>query len=681
MKLCQKCQNQYPDDANFCPQETCATPEGPRRLMPLPLLPARYVVRRILGGEASGFVFLAVDSQTNAEVAIKVASPAAMPTATTVERALRELKQLSRASSPHVAKVLDFGKTDDGHLFVVSEYLVGRTLEDVVNHEGPMGLDRAKKIVALIGDALLEGQKVGVVHRDLAPKNVFVAEGDAVKVFNFVVARPAVDHVFGVPAYLSPEQAEGKLVDQRSNTYGLAAIFYFLLTGVPPFAGNTVRETLDGVLRGELLSPSVRQPGVSPEVDRVVNKAMDKTSSKRPLTLRQFLNDVAALSTTAGAAPSHSPVSTNQGKSPFSQTMVFGPGAKEVQQLVQQALAARAGGASAPSGGEPSSAGQPRAPSATVPTSLATPPPQAVAAPVAPAPQSATPPPVMSADSGRGSRPHGAAVAATMVSMPAAGGRLPGAPAGASPIPGSARPAQTPAPAPDALAAASVKPGSSPNNFRETLWFKKGDVDQMVAEAKAKLGAAGAAGGTGKKAPTDPELPAVATTGPVEEAKPLEDRYLDDGTLTADDRKKFSLRTGGTSTSLPVVGGQIPGERMSDTEMLDEMGGKRKIIIAVVVAVLALAIVAVVAVSLRGKSKGAASSGPAPPAAHSMADDDLAKPPSAAPEPRPAAPVPPTPAAPVAAAEPPAAEAKAKAPKHKAPPKKKVAPVKQQHHR
>jgi flagellar basal body-associated protein FliL len=581
--------------------------------------------------------------------------------------------------------VLDFGKTDDGHLFVVSERLAGRTLEEIINHEGPMALERAKKIVAQIGDALLEGQKVGVVHRDLAPKNVFLVDADSVKVFNFVVARPALDHVFGVPAYLSPEQAEGKLVDQRSNTYGLAAIFYFLLTGVPPFAGGTVRETLDAVLRGELLSPSVRQPGVSADVDRVVNKAMDKTSSKRPLTLRQFLNDVAALSLTGVASPAtHSPVSTDQGKSPFSQTMVFGAGAKDVQQLVQQALAARAGGGAASATPPPGSPGQAKAPSATVPTSLVTPPPQPFSAPVASAHQQATPPPVVGPDSGRGSRPHGAAVAATMVAMPASGGRMPGAPipgaaAPASPLSGSSRSAQTPAPAPDALAAAPVKPGSSPNNFRETLWFKKGDVDQMVAEAKAKIGAAGAAAAAGKKPTTDPALPAVAAGEPTEEAKPLEDRYLDDGTVTADDRKKFSLRTGGTSTSLPVVGGQVPGDRMSDTEMLNEMGGKRKLIIAAVVAAVILAVVAVLAVSMRGKNKGAASSGPAPPTAQSSAEE-AAKPFVNAPEPsppEPAAPTvpnptPPSAIAPEAAAEPSGPEPKTKA-KHKTPPKKKAA--------
>ena len=86
-----------------------------------------------------------------------------------------------------------------------------------------MPLDRAKKIVAQIGEALLEGQKVGVVHHDLSAKNVLVGANDEVKVINFVAPWPVTETVFGVPEYLSPEQAEGKLVDQRSNTYSLGA--------------------------------------------------------------------------------------------------------------------------------------------------------------------------------------------------------------------------------------------------------------------------------------------------------------------------------------------------------------------------------------------------------------------------------------------------------------------------
>ena len=192
MKVCPNCQTKYPDDANFCPQETCATPQGPRRLDPIVDAPggsrgdvpagSRYQVEAQIGGARSGEVSRARDAQTGATVAYKVVARAALPTPATVERAQRELKQLQRAQNAHLARVLDFGKDAEGRLYVVTELCEGEPLDRFVASSGPLTLDRTKAIVAQIGEALLEGQKVGVVHHDLAAKNVLVGAGDQVKV-------------------------------------------------------------------------------------------------------------------------------------------------------------------------------------------------------------------------------------------------------------------------------------------------------------------------------------------------------------------------------------------------------------------------------------------------------------------------------------------------------------------
>ena len=137
--------------------------------------------------------------------------------------------------------MIDFGKDAEGRLFVVTELCAGQPLERLVAETGALPLDRTKKIVAQIGEALLEGQKVGVVHHDLAAKNVLIGADDEVKVINFVAPVPVTETVFGVPEYLSPEQAEGKLVDQRSNTYSLGAIMTLLLSGQPPLSGPDAR--------------------------------------------------------------------------------------------------------------------------------------------------------------------------------------------------------------------------------------------------------------------------------------------------------------------------------------------------------------------------------------------------------------------------------------------------------
>jgi Protein kinase domain len=654
MKACPNCHSKYPDDANFCPQETCATPQGPRRLEVVPAEPPpRFQLTSRLGGGHSGEVWLARDTQTNDDVAYKLVAPASLPTPAASERAQRELKQLQRAQNRHLARVIDFGRSADGRLFVVTELVSGKTLAEVVRDAGPLPVERAKKLVAQIGEALLEGQKVGVVHHDLAAKNVLVDASDAVKLINFVTPWPLTDTVFGVPEYLSPEQAEGKLVDQRSNTYSLGALMQLMLTGQPPVAGASPAAILAEILQGEVLPPSRLRQGLTPEIDRVVLKAMEKNSSRRPLTMRQFLAEVSGvvgLPAGPGAAPKGAA---------FAKTMMFAGGASEVQNLVNQAAAAR-------------DAANGTAPPAVVPI-VPTPAPDAAAA---------------------ARRTHGAAVAATMMALPSAS---------SGPIPGSQPPPEAkPAPAVQMAAAPGGGGGAGGgggggaagggggqgggggpgSGFRETLWFKKGDVEQMVAEAKAKAAAAAAA--KGKPAPAAEEIAAAA-----EDVRPLDDRYKDDGTVTVEDRKKFSLRSGGTAAGLPVVGGVVPGERMSDNEMINEIGSGKKIaIIGVAVAVVAI-IIAVVVMSMHKKKEAGAAAETPPAKVETAAAAPPAVPAAAAPVAPAAAPAASAPAvahpglataeaAPGAKAEAPAKANAGSSKKHAAKAKKKV--VAKKHH-
>jgi len=639
MKVCPNCQTKYPEDSNFCPQETCATPEGPRRLDIISVAPAaRYEMGAQIGGSRSGEVFRARDLQSGATVAYKRVTRAVLTSPAVIERSQRELKQLQRAQSPRLAKILDFGKEPDGQLFVVSELADGQTLAQVVAASGPFSLDRAKKIAAQIGEALLEGQKVGVVHHDLAPKNVLVGAGDQVKLINFVAPIPVTETVFGVPEFLSPEQAEGKLVDQRSNTYSLGGILLFMLTGQPPVEGASAAAILEQVMKGSPVPPSLRVQGLNAEVDRVVAKAMDKSPNRRPLTIRQFLTDVAGM---MGGAQSTADPARGVG---FAKTMMFTGGSPEAQKLVNQALAARAeangAGASPPAGAGPN---------ATAPIAM-------IASEARGANDSqATPPPVARPAGAEGPGPrrtHGAAIAATMVALPAAG-KIPGAVTGNLDIDSGGKATPPPvAPAPTSAASASGVPGgpapAKPTGaaaFRETLWFKQGDVDQMVADARAKLDASRAKSGPGAPAPA-PE-PEVAPA----EAKPLEDRYRDDGTVSVDDRKKYSLRSGATSAGLPTVGGVVPGDRMSAEEMMGEIGGGKRTVIIIAAVAVVLAVVVGMYLAFRGKhvAQSAAALTPVPV---------LTQPTTPPPPPAAAAPTPPAPAAaPAAAADAPAAAA------------------------
>jgi serine/threonine-protein kinase len=694
MKVCPTCHNQYPDDANFCPREECAGEGGPQKLTwlaaPVPAPAARFTLVSRLGGQTSGELWQASDSETGEAVAYKKIAEEIFQTPLLKERCLRELKQLQRATSPRIARVIEAGRGTDGALFVVSELVAGERLDRVVGASGPMPLERAKRIVAQIGEALLDGQKVGLVHRELNAKNILLLGDDSLKVLNFTLPRAPGAHPLGIAEFMSPEQAEGKLVDQRSNTYSLGAILYFLLTGAPPVTGETVAEVIEAITKKEIAPPSIRRGGgLTVEVDRVVLKALDKSSSRRPLTLRQFLGEVAGLVVsdeehllTSGALarqhePGSGPTKESSGPTPtdagFTRTVMFAGGSAEIQKLVAEAVAARdaaapaavgeavpSAGASRPEGTSASAAVRVAASNGRGETSAATSVGAAAKAkgvilgaspsgPAAAAASGGTPsttPSAPSLASGALSPATStpAAEPAPVISAPVAVGEAmhggPTPPPSHTPAPAS----QMPAGAPSRPAAEAAAPGG---NFRETLWFKKGDVDQMVADARAKMASAAAQKaekGSAGSAASDPVEVAVSPVGGVAshgavlgtptsdsgpsataEVKPLEDRYLDDGTVTVDDRKKFSLRSGPNTAGHPLRGAAVvPGERMSETEVLDEIGGGRRLLVIALVVVVGLAAAGVIWALTRGAGHGgsptpvqvptAEPSAPAPPA-------------------------------------------------------------------
>jgi len=641
MKTCPICKSKYPEDANFCPQETCATADGPQRLESIPDAPEpRFKPMERIGGGSTGEVWRARDGQTGTEVALKLVTPAVLGSAATQSRAEREFKQLMRVSSPRVATIIDCGKLPDGRLFVAMELFPCESLASVLR-AGPVDLDTAKAMIAQVGQALLEAQKAGLVHRDVSPENVLVGPSGDVKVINFPLAPPVTDKVAGDPAYVSPEQAQGKPADQRSNTYSLAAILYHMLTGEPPFQAATPQAVLDMHVSSPLLPPSQRRPGagISAEADRLILKAMDKSSSRRHLTLRLFLTELEGVKAAAPGAAASAGAKPAGSEVGLAKTMLFAGNQADVARMVAEATAAKAAA---------------KAAAASIQPPVPAPVERAAAKPATRAPAASSEPTI--------------SVMETMAAEPAASVRpapaAPSRPVVAAPPPAAAPRAATPAPkvvpaaqkaaaaqrsATPALGGGTIKPaeaGKAPPPkagaaFRETLWFKKGDVDQMVADAKAKLGAGG------KPAAEEAELP-------TEDVRPLEDRYVDDGSVTTEDRKKFSLRTGGTATALPAAAAAIPGEKMDERELVQEIGRGRRTAILIVAAVVIVAMIVVVAMMMKGRgSNKSHASQAAPPAAVTLSTPPAAGvPPAPAPVPAPSA------AAPLAAVPAPAAPEK-----------------------
>jgi serine/threonine protein kinase len=545
------------------------------------------------------------------------------------------------------------------------ELCEAESLESIIAR-GPLDFEKAKSIVVQVGHALLEAQKAGLVHRSIAPKNILITAAGDVKLINFPIAKPINDKVAGVAAYVSPEQIQGKPIDQRSNTYSLAAVLYHLCTGEIPFQAADEVALLEMHLSSPLLPPTQRRPSgdLPTNLDKLMLKAMDKSSSRRHLTLRLFLTELETLKATPYLAPNKE---SSTKHTPLAKTMMFAGSQSDVARIVAEAKAGKANNSPVPATIQSPNSPVPatiQTPNSPVPATIQTPNPQnqasqqSIAQPaptIQPAPQPASKPVVQPAPQPVIQPPvqvqpeiakHALGVMQTIVAStssptPSASSSiadLPETPVPKTPSisPASALTISETSPKPATTVTAPSQPASSPSKaapsnkagaaFRETLWFKKGDVEQMVADAKAKMQSAG-----NSEIETAAEVP--------EDSRALEDRYVDDGSVTTEDRKKFSLRTGATATTLPTAAhSSIPGEHINEQQLVGEIDKGRRTLILTVAIVIILAVVVVIVMMMKGKGSFDGNQ-PLPPPSNTP----TAAPPAAAPV---AVPVPPTPPVP-----------------------------------
>jgi serine/threonine-protein kinase len=316
MKLCPKCHKQFSDDANFCPVDAARLAPLESQSVAADTITAKFDLGDRLGGARTGSVHRAVDKATGQPAVVKIIAPAVVAVPGLAQRLERELKQLERVQSAGVAKVLASGKRGDD-TWVALELLDGaQTLSEAISARGPIALELAAHLVEVIGEALIEAAQVGVVHRDLAPKNVLFA-GDDIKLINFSLPVPG-DKVPGVAEFVAPEQADGKPVDQRSNLYSLGALYYYVLTGQP------VQHDEAGAVR-----PPSALAVVPPAVEAVIVRALDRSPTKRFLTVRQFVDEVGRVA---------------RGEADPKSTQAMGRAGKPRAELVQTLLGVRGAG-------------------------------------------------------------------------------------------------------------------------------------------------------------------------------------------------------------------------------------------------------------------------------------------------------------------------------------------------
>ena len=263
------------------------------------VLGGRYRVEARIGSGGMGEVYRGVDTVLDRTVAIKVLLPQFARDANFVDRFRREAQAAARLNHPNLVGIYDSG-ADGETQFIVMEFIQGRTLDDFMSSGGRFTVPHAVEVAEKICDALAYAHVAGVIHRDIKPANVMVTRKGEVKVMDFGIARivagpqtaPQTSAVLGTAAYISPEQAQGQPVDGRSDIYSLGAVLYEMLTGRPPFTGDSPVAVAYKQVNESPVLPSVANPEVTPLLDAVLMRALAKNPANRYQTADEFRADL-----------------------------------------------------------------------------------------------------------------------------------------------------------------------------------------------------------------------------------------------------------------------------------------------------------------------------------------------------------------------------------------------------
>jgi serine/threonine protein kinase/tetratricopeptide (TPR) repeat protein len=256
---------------------------------------SHYRIVSKLGGGGMGVVYDAVDPRLGRHVALKFIPDSLANDPKSLNRFLLEARAASQLNHPGICTIHDIEDLD-GHPFIVMEKLEGMSLKDRLRGE-PMKVDEVLDIGIQVADALAACHAKGIIHRDIKPGNIFLTQSGQVKLLDFGLAKlsrgmetseglsddplSVAGDVFGTAVYMSPEQARGEELDQRSDLFSLGVVIYQMATGQKPFAGTNAVTTLDAILNRKPVSPLKLNPALPPDLEGILGRAMEKNRGSR----------------------------------------------------------------------------------------------------------------------------------------------------------------------------------------------------------------------------------------------------------------------------------------------------------------------------------------------------------------------------------------------------------------
>ncbi len=305
-----------------------------------------YTIEKKLGEGGMGEVYLATDNSLERLAALKILSETFSQDAERIQRLKQEAKAASALNHPNIITIYEIGCTDDIE-FIAMEYVKGRTLREVIEG-GELTLKDAVGIAAQIAQGLGNAHRVHIVHRDIKPENIIVREDGYVRILDFGLAKPtlmptadnesetakliktAPGVVLGSVRYMSPEQARGKTVDERSDVWSLGVVLYEMTTGKAPFDGETVSDTLANLIHLEPRPLVDISPDTPAELHRIVDKCLQKNVENRyqnanevAVDLKNFRRDLDADNSSETPLRIHSTGADSEGFSEEIKTRLF----------------------------------------------------------------------------------------------------------------------------------------------------------------------------------------------------------------------------------------------------------------------------------------------------------------------------------------------------------------------